>query len=66
MNFLGLDSRQWIDIGISAIVLVVVPTLGRKIVNKWLIRLIQTILVAPKLNLMTHYFQLPEHHSIGL
>ena len=43
MNFLGLDSRQWIDIGISAIVLVVVPTLGRKIVNKWLIRLIQTI-----------------------
>ena len=35
MNFLGLDSRQWIDIGISAIVLVVVPFIGRKIVTKW-------------------------------
>jgi MscS family membrane protein len=43
MNFLGLDSRQWIDIGISAIVLVMVPTIGRKIVTKWLTRLIQSI-----------------------
>ena len=43
MNFLGLESSQWVDIGISAVVLVVVPTLGRKIVTKWLIRLIQTI-----------------------
>ena len=43
MNFLGLESSQWVDIGISAVVLVVVPTIGRKIVTKWLIRLIQTI-----------------------
>ena len=43
MGFLGLNSTQWVEIGISAIVLVVVPTIGRKIVTTWLTRFIQTI-----------------------
>ena len=43
MNFLGLDSRQWVDIGVSAIILVLVPTIGRKILTKWLTRIIQNI-----------------------
>jgi len=43
MNFLGLDSRQWIDTGISALILVLVPTIGRKFLTTWLTRIIQNI-----------------------
>jgi small-conductance mechanosensitive channel len=44
MGFLGLDATQWLNIGLSALVLLLVPTVGRKLVSAWLGRVVHGVI----------------------
>ncbi len=44
MDFLGLDASQWLNIGLSVLVLLLVPTVGRKLMSAWLGRIVHDII----------------------
>ena len=44
MDFLGLDATQWLNIGLSILVLVLVPTIGRKLITAWLGRIVDGLI----------------------
>lgn len=43
MELLGLNASQWLNIGLSVLVLLLVPTVGRKIMSAWLGRIVHGI-----------------------
>ena len=45
MEFLGLSSNEWIDVGISGLVVILVPVLGRWVVSFLLGRVLQRLVI---------------------
>ena len=44
MDFLGFDATQWINIGLSLLVLVLVPTIGRRLISAWFGRIAHVVI----------------------
>ena len=44
MNFWGLNATQWLNIGLSVLVLLLVPTIGRKLMSAWLGRIVHNVI----------------------